>query len=107
MEILPGEWMKVFTGTNVSVMVGIGAIAFILEYSRKVSEGWVILLPPVLGAGWGILLGLDVTASDGASIYTHVAQSCLINAGAAAVFGRGVSFLLKKYWRQTEDDKDN
>lgn len=101
MEILPGEWMKVFTGVNVAVMVGIGAVAFILEYSKKIPEGWAILLPPLLGAGWGVLLGMDAQLTDGASLATHVAQSCLVNAGAASVFGRGVSFLLAKYWAQT------
>lgn len=100
---IPGEWLKVFTGTNISVMAGIGVIAFIMEYSRKFPEGWVILVPPMFGAGWGALLGIDAQMTDGASIATHVAQSCLVNAGAAAVFGRGISFMLRKYWRQTED----
>ena len=102
MDILPGEWLKVFTGVNIAVMVGIGAIAFVLEYSKKVGDGWCILIPPLLGASWGVLAGLDAKMTDGASVATHVAQGVLINAGAAAVFGRGVSFLLDQYWKRTQ-----
>ena len=101
MEIIPGEWLKVFAGVNIAVMVGIGSIAFILEYSKKLSEGWCILIPPLLGAVWGVVWGLDGQTQDGASIATHIAQGVFINAGAAAVFGRGVNFVLEKYWQQT------
>lgn len=103
MELLPGEWLKVFTGTNVSVMVSIGAIAFCMEHSRKIPEGWCIFIPPLLGACWGVVWGWGATITDGASVSVHVMQAALTNAGAAAIFGRGVSYALHKYWNQTDD----
>ena len=99
-SLLPTQWIELFKGADVAVMVGIGIIAFVLEYSRVVPKGWIILIPLTLGAVWGVAEAMQA----GYGTAAHVFKGAIYNGGAASVFGRGVTFALRKYWKATSSD---
>lgn len=96
-SFLPTEWLKFFQGVDVTVMVAIGIIAFMLEYSQRVPDGIAVMVPAVLGGLWG----LAEAFGEGYGTLAHVLKGVLVNCGAASILGRGVNVALRAYWNAT------
>lgn len=94
MEALPAEWVQIFGGLDVGVMVSIGIIAFILQRSKSVSESVALLVPLVMGALYGMIDALDKQYAFG----VHVIKGALLTGGGATVMARVVGLTLKKWW---------
>ena len=99
-DLLPGEWLKIFQGTDISVMISIGAIAGTLRYRLPslFTEGRVVVIVMVIGAAWG----LAEAVQEGYGTVAHVLKGAILNVAAAEIITPPVGFVLRRFWKATD-----
>lgn len=92
-QIFPKEWLQLFGGVDLGVMVVIGVIAYTMERSMRFSDAVAMLIPLGLGGVWGLV---EATQA-GYGTVAHVLKGIMMNGGFASVVARYVNFVLQKW----------
>lgn len=97
-SLIPGEWVQIFRGLDLAVMLAIGVISYILTRAASISENTALLVPLGLGAAWGVLEAYQA----GYAPVSIVAKGMLLNGGGASIVGRllHTTGVLEKLWPQ-------
>ncbi len=96
--MVPGQWIELFKGLDIAVLVMLAVIAFALERAKRITDAQTVLVLLCGGGGWGIMDALR-TYGDGTPIPVFVgfvAKGVLMNAGGAYLIAQGVQAALQK-----------
>lgn len=83
--------MQLFGAVDVVVIMAIAVLAYQLEASKKVGDGWATLVPMGLGMVWGIAAGFIPPADGGSApmpLIVCIVKGVLVNGGAASLAAR-------------------
>lgn len=79
-----GEWIKIFTGLDIGVMMAIAVVAWVCKRAASIKESWALAIPLLLGAVWGGFEALQ----NGYAPVAFVFKGALMNGAGATVAGR-------------------
>lgn len=102
LDVVPvDQWVKLLTGADLQVMMGIGVVAFVLYRIQKIPDWVAFLVPMVLGGLYGLTLALEQRYAFG----SHVLKGFLVNGAGATLTGYGVHKVLSLWMGDGRDTR--